>query len=227
MNLVHWNVKLGLNKIDSQFFTDVPSNIIDEELNRSQLIIIRDKLRSSLGFEFNRLIKSDLAPLVVLKEPVTPVGNEIKFNNLNLLHFVRADITAKKGNCIKSIYLTDKQLDDKSHLNAIQESSFKWGRAIGYIGKDSSPTLDGTSLYIHKPDFTILGSFIDYIKYPREVSIGGYDDINGNLKTTTEFEFHKDMIIQIIDFCVASLAAKLNYPDAELKYKMSQLSKIT
>jgi len=225
INLVHWSVKFGLNKIDSQTFTDVSPNIIDEELNRCQLTIIRDKLQTNKGFEFNRLIKTDLSPLVVKSFPVLPIGNEIKFINLNLLHFIRADLRTQKNNCEKIIPVYEKQFDDKSHVNAIQESSFKWKRAIGFVAKDSMNN-NSTSLYIDKPDFTIQEAYVDYIKYPREVCLGDYDDIDGTPKTTSEFEFGNDMINQIIDLCVFNLAAKLNYQDAKLKFDMSQLSKI-
>ena len=228
IKLVHWLVKLGLNKIDSQTFTDVTPNIIDEELNKCQLTLIRDKLRTNQGFEFNRLIKTDLSSLVILGENITTNSNQIKFQDLEypLLHFIRAELLVEKDDCSKVIPVYEKQFDDRSRTNAIQESSFKWERAIGFIAKDTT-TDSNAALFIDKPDFLIQEAYIDYLRYPKEVCLGGYNDIDNNPKLTEEFEFGNDMINQIIDLCVFNLAAKLDYQDAKMKYEMSQLSKIT
>ena len=69
---VHWLVKFGLNKLDSSLFTDVLPNEIDEQLNKSQLSVIREMVAIK-GVEFNRVITTDLAPIVIRSEQANPI----------------------------------------------------------------------------------------------------------------------------------------------------------
>lgn len=228
----HWLVKFGLNKIDSTTFTDVQPNEIDEALNKSQLTIIRTKLAERKGFEFNRAITTDLAPIVIRNEFVTPSGsNEFRLYPANTqydcLQYIRGDVNISRNNCERSIPIIDREYDDNTYIRQSkqQQSSFLWKRAIGYFGKTTEANVDAVSLFIDNDnEFTINSALIDYIKYPRSVCIGGYDDIDNNPLSTSEFEFQDTMIYEIIYYAIFEIAANLQYQDAKTKFDISQLT---
>lgn len=230
----HWLVKFGLNKLDSTTFTDVQPNEIDEALNKVQLTVVRNKLGQNKGLEFNRAITTDLAPILIRSETITPTGsNEFRLypNNTtyDCLQYVRGDITAVKNNCTKTIPIIDREYDDQSYIRQSQQqkSSFLWKRAIGYFGKTTEANTDGTSLFIDTSgEFTCTNAIVDYLKYPRPVCVGGYDDIDGSPLTTSEFEFQDTMIYEIIYYAIFEIAANLQYQDAKTKFDISQLTNI-
>lgn len=67
---------------------------------------------------------------------------------------------------------------------------------------------------------------IDYLKYPRVVCVGGYDDIDGTPLTASEFEFQDNMIYEIIYYAIFEIASNLQYQDAKMKFDISQLTNI-
>lgn len=216
----HWLVKFGLNKIDSQTFTDVTPNIIDESLNKSQLSVIRNKLSQNLGFEYNRAIMTDLAPIVISNESVTPIGNKIDLNNLNnkCFQYIRGVVLGESQDCKKIIPIFDRKFDNKSLLSKYQKSSFRWKRAIGYFSENY--------LIIDNPDFNISNAYIDYLKYPSKVCLGTYLGIDNNPTVTTNFDFKDNMIYEIIYHSIFDIASNLQYPDAKSKFDISQITNI-
>lgn len=236
INKVHWLVKEGLNKLDSQTFTDIMPHEIDETLNQVQLSIIREKLSNTKGFEFNRAITTDLSPLVIRRDLVTPTLSngtfEIRLSPPDLvftcLQYIRGDVKATKSSCDKIIPILDREYDDKTYLkqSSQQKSSFIWNRAVGYFGRSTNAEdANSVSLYIDtESQFTILEAYIDYIKQPVKVCLGDYPDIDGNLTTTSEFELSDNMIYEIISRTVGILAINLQYPDADKKIQISQIT---
>jgi hypothetical protein len=216
----HWLVKFGLNKIDSQTFTDVSPNIIDENLNKSQLTVIRNKLSNNLGLEYNRAIMTDLAPITIINEMVTPVGNKIDLSDLNheCLRYIRGYVVGESGNCTKRIPIFDRKLDNRSLLSRYQKSSFLWNRAVGYFSEDY--------LIIEDADFNLEEAYIDYLKYPSKVCLGTYVGIDNNPTTTSNFDFKDEMIYEIIYHTIFELASNLQYPDSKMKFDISQLTNI-
>jgi len=228
----HWLVKFGLNKIDSTTFTDVQPNEIDEALNKVQLTRVREKLGREKGFEFNRAITTDLAPILIRNEIVAPTGgNEFRLypNNTtyDCLQYVRGDILAVHQDCNKTIPIIDREYDDKTYIKQSkqQQSSFLWSRAVGYFGKTTEASTNGTSLFIDtNNEFTITNAIIDYLKYPDKVCVGGYDDIDGNALSASEFEFQDSMIYEIIYYTIFEIAADLQYQDSKMKFDIAQLT---
>ena len=231
----HWILKFVLNKIDSTNFTDIPPNTIDEALNKAQLTVIRNKLSGKKGLEFNRAITTDLAPIVKRNDIVTPVGSEIRLYPSNttykVLQYIRGDILAGNEGCDpKFISIIDREYDDKTYIRkaAQQSSSWLWNRAIGYFAKTSESNIDETSLYIEtQGQFSVLEGRIDYLKYPREVCLGTYLDINNDEVDTSQFEFQDTMIYEIIYYAIFEIASILQYPDAKMKFEISQLTNLT
>lgn len=232
----HWLVKFGLNKLDSTTFTDVAPNDIDEALNKAQLTIVRSKLSAQKGLEFNRAITTDLAPILIKNDSITPVAltgvYEIRlyptYSQYQVLQYIRGEITATKNNCTKTISIFDRDYDDKSYIRqaAQQKSSFLWERSIGYFGKTTESNIDGMSLFLDGDDFVVTTASIDYLKYPRVVCVGGYDDIDGTPLTASEFEFQDNMIYEIIYYAIFEIASNLQYQDAKMKFDISQLTNI-
>lgn len=232
---VHWLVKFGLNKLDSSLFTDVLPNEIDEQLNKSQLSVIREMVAIK-GVEFNRVITTDLAPIVIRSEQANPIyltnSTEIRLYSPYLkndcLQFIRGEVDATKNGCKKTIPIIDREYDDNTYLKSSkqQKTSFIWNRVIGYFGKTTEGGKDGTSLFLDNDDFIIDLAYISYIKYPRKISLGGYLDIDGSTTVTSEFEFNTQMIYKIIDHAIFEIASNLQYPDAKSKFEISQLTNL-
>ena len=234
IRLIHYNVKKRLAKLATEDKIDLNPAELDEEINRGIIAWVRDQI--ALGVESNEIINQKLSTLVVQETVSTyDVANnnysfEYMFSNLTyeVMHIMRvtADLTAtdcSKTDC--NIFFT--QYDDLHYkLNSnLFGPSIDWCRALYTIGKDST-TLGAKSIFIWtNEDFQPGEITITYIKKPEEVTIGGYNDIDGVAKTVTECDLPEESHDEMIDKVVANIASNLNDPNFQLydyTYKANQ-----
>lgn len=238
---VHYLVKESLNKINTNYYQDVPSNAIDENLNIAQLQFIRDRLnyKEGKGFEVDSSITKDLSSLVIRESGITPVqiqSNLWQINlhdnatggylNNNCYLFQTGYANAIKNSCEKTISIFLREHDDKLYIRnmAQQKPSFLWNRLIAYIEKSSVDNFHALLLDTDN-DFDIDTVTLTYIKYPRRVCLGGYYDIDNTLLTQTEFEFQDEAILAIKDIAVSLISDKLELPTYQQKVAIEQQTK--
>jgi hypothetical protein len=207
IDLVHYNFKQEYNKWDSQHKRDLTPAQIDEILNKVTNIWFETTYSGAYGtkglsFEETQQRKDLLANLVIKSptsnqqavSPFTVVDNVYEFRtsefNYPYAHLIRASVTAIQGDCTKTIGLDIEQHDDLDEIldDPYNGPSFTWSQAPAVFGKDTS-AID-TSIFVYTGgDFTIDSLFPEYLKYPNIVSIGGYTDIEGNLKATVQYQY--------------------------------------
>lgn len=215
IELMHYNFKRKYDKIDSQDRRDLTDGEIDEFLNEAIINFVETRYSGNnakqLGFEVTQQRIDDLSTLVVKSEVLTPYSNssgvyEFRLSQLTqpYMHFLRANVNT--SDCSDPISLQYIQHDDLDYVlsNAQRRPSLKWKRAVASFGRSDNKI---SSIYIYTgEEFTIDSITIDYLKMPSEVTIGGYNDINGSTKTKTECDLPDNVHNQIIDIAVGLAA---------------------
>lgn len=211
----HYNFKLRINRIDSQDKKDLNPAEIDEILNDAIKIWVNQQYSGNNvkkeSFEESQQKLDNLSTLSIKypdQQPITPVVSnnlvsEFALSNLKYeyLHMLRCKGTIQ--GCFTPISVNLVQTDD---LNFILSDPFRkpsngtFKRLVGTIGKSSLN--NNSSLYLYKDNFEIENVYIEYLKVPNIVSIGGYHDINGNIKSKVECDLPETFHTQIIDIAV-------------------------
>ena len=224
----HWYFLEKFNKLESNTYRELTPVQIDEYLNDAQIKFISNVTNNKV--EGTTKYSKDLATLLV-KSPTTiqPVivptltGSTYEMKSSQLafkcLYPVSFEITAAKPTCTsKKIPVFIKEHDDKAfESQSTRKSSFIWNRCRGYIGRSDtslgSTQYDNFSLYLESDgDFTITNVIPTYYKFPRQVCYGGYNDIEGNAKTETQFEFADDAVYHIIDIAIELASIAIDNP---------------
>lgn len=189
---MHHEIKLRLNKINSNHKQDLPTAFIDDFINDAQFRYIEifysgnNAKRFPIGFEVTQQRIDMLSTLVPPSTnfPVTNYDTDIyKFNfkdlNYPYLHFLRGSILTDCGkmelNIIKHDEFDDVLVDEN------RKPSLKWRRAIGIIQSDN----DGNGVIYMYTNGEYEPNFINmsFIRKPSSVFYGGYDTlefINGD-----------------------------------------------
>lgn len=236
----HYHFKLLYNKWDSQHKRDLNPAEIDEILNKAQDIWVEQTYSAynskQVGFEMTQQRMDDLSHLVIkcpsnLQNILSPVLTlvkgiyvfDLKDLNFDYLHYIRGVANLRRGsdNCTTDAEILIVQHDDINRLlkDTFKKPSFEWGRVLGTFGRASANAADLSSLYIYAAnDFVIDSICVEYIKKPDRVSIGGYNDINGNLKSTVEFELPHYVVLQIVDLAVREAQRILLDPEGFQMY---------
>lgn len=231
----HYHFKLLYNKWDSQHKRDLNPAEIDEILNKAQDIYIEQTYSGfnskQVGFENTQQRIDDLSHLVIkcpsniqqeLSPSLSTLKNISKFNLEDLqfpyLHLIRANANLRRSsdNCTTSGEVMIVQHDDLNRIlkDTFKQPSFNWKRVVGVFGRSGTSATDLSSLYIYTDDtFSVDSICIEYLKKPDRVSIGGYPDISGNIKTATNFEFPDHVILQIIDLAVREAQRIISDPE--------------
>lgn len=238
---VHYLVKESLNKINTNYYQDIPSNVIDENLNMAQLQFMRDRVnyKEGRGFEVDSSITKDLSSLVIRETNIVPTLIEPGIWKVNLHDtnsggdltnncylFQTGSANVAKNTCDKTISIFLREHDDKLYIKnmAQQKPSFLWNRLLAFIEKSSVDNFHALLLDTGN-DFDIDSLTLTYIKYPRRVCLGNYYDIDGTMLTTTEFEFQDEAILAIKDIAVSLISDKLELPTYQQKVAIEQQTK--
>lgn len=196
---MHAQFDLEIDRISSGNSPDFNQREKDDYLNKAIWIFINQhydsyKLKPSGGFE-TRQFNTDALRNLLIKFPeeqpaLIPVEHERGIWELPLSsleyeywHFIRGQASIVKDNCKKLVKFNLVEHDDA--YSSYNKPSYKWGRIIARFGKSSfSPntTLNDEkgSIYLEtQNDFDIENVRIEYLKYPKKVFLGGYNEING------------------------------------------------
>lgn len=225
IRLIHYNIKKRLSKLATEDKVDLNPAELDEEINRGITAWVRDQIK--LGVESTEIINQKLSTLVVQESIALPdltyANNsyEYRFSNLTypVMHIMRVTADITDGACSKqdcNIFFT--QFDDLHYklTSNLLGPSIDWCRGLYTIGKDAG-SLGRKAIYVwSNGDFVPSEITITYIKKPEEVSIGGYNDIDGLAKTVVECDLPEETHHEVIDKIVANIAVNINDPNFQL-----------
>lgn len=194
----HYRFNIEVNKLNSSFGKAFTPYEIDILLNQGQLAFLSEKLKNKQGngVEFDNVIMNQLSPILVHKEPIVPTSNVVSSAALNfkVFEFISYEIDGVKNNCTKRFDECRFQ-KHQNILYATQKSDWKWGICNAYMAESM---LD-KSIVIEPTDFTVSTAYVSYYRYPTVVTIGGYDDINGDTLVAVEWDWQDDdTVIEII-----------------------------
>lgn len=221
----HYAFKMAMDRIDSLATPDFNILEIDWLLNEAQLLLIKTKFNGNnarnRGFENTQKRVDDLASLVIkypLQPAITPTlistgVYEVPLSALTYkyLHFVAAKVDAVANDCTYTVNLRFSQHDD--YLDALQDPFNKpsLDSLLYNFGRSSSGS--GQSMYIYSGTYSVPKVYIEYIKYPQQVSYGNYTYIDGIVYPPTDFELPEQTHQEIIDLACQIAALNIENPE--------------
>lgn len=214
IKLIRYNFNLKYDNIDSKVKKTIDEAQFDELINAAVRYFYKVNYANfqSKGFEGSQANYDKLSKLVVKSPSVQPgipfVNNsnniyEFQLNDLqySYMHMIRSSISIEE--CTDLINLDIIQHDDLDHVlnNSYRKPSLQWRRGIANYGISNSGI--GRSLYAYTSgEFTPIELFAEYIRFPNEASLGGYSDIDGNVKVATDLDVNEVYHDEIIDIAV-------------------------
>ena len=183
---MHAEIKLRMNKMNSNHKKDLPTAYIDDFLNDAQEELIEicysgnNRKKYPLGFEMNQSRIDLLSTLVISEEAVavTLVSTGIYKINLNGLtnkydHFLNGAVATSCGKMFIEIVRHNEI--DTLLLNENRKPSGIWKRCLGVFATDVS---SNKCIYLYTDGvFTISGATITYLKRAKKMFFGGYDTL--------------------------------------------------
>jgi hypothetical protein len=228
---LHYQVRQKMNKLDSGFRRDFTDPEIDDALNEASLMFLHNLYSEyqNRGVEYDNENVVKLRPFIITFptapaiQPTSTTDNVYRFIlPTDFLYPLRVRI---KSDSCPNEYIT-VSLTTHDELDALlsdyhYKPSLKWKRALAVIGYGSS---NQHSLYVYtNGEFTADDLYIDYIKKPATVSIGGYDDILGTPKAKIESDISSEYHFRLVDFACTILHGIIENPNG-LQVSLSKLN---
>ena len=221
-------IKLRANKIDTQYRRDFSplelDVLINEGINLFVDSIYEGNNFSRKAFETSQSSIDDISTLVI-KQPYsgailpTNIQNNIYEFKLSskpdYRHLVRGSAFIQGTSCAKSVGIDLYQHDDLDFVltDPYKGPSLKWGRVPATFGKDVDLSGESSIFLYSGGEFTIINLEIEYIKNPVKISIGGYNDVNGNPVIAQETDLPEQSHRKIIDLVVMEIERILKNPE--------------
>lgn len=229
---MHYDIKMKVNKVDSQSYRNFLIPQLDWILNEAQELFIKmiampRNINSLSGFELNQRTIDDIKSIVVPDYIVTPVNNVVTLPQ-NYMFYIKSTAKISKGDCKdKDAVVVVRQTEDLAEISPFDKSSFEW-RTINAVFNstgikiftDSTFTVDKLSItYIRKPA---------YIHNAQKFNSGTYLLPGGQLlsgKQDCELPPHTHR--EIVDIAVLLITGQLQLPDYSVKRdKLNSLNQI-
>ncbi len=230
---MQYDIKVKLNKVDSNQYRNLRIPEIDWALNEAQEIFIKivSEPRSSkylsqklveLGFQINQRSIDDIRTLV--RQGVGLVPDQVNSTEYryqlpdDYMFFHSAIVLASKGSCEGvQCKMMHQQTDDRFLESPFTQPSFEW-REIPFIFYDY-----GILVY-SEANFSLGTVFWSYIKKPvyihnaEDYSGGQYRLPDGTLLTGfRDSELPEHTHREIADIAVLILSGQLQFPDYQIK----------
>ena len=241
---LHYDFKYKIDKVDSlQRQNFIPAEI-DWILNEAIRIFIKQRFgitnNKKLGFETSQKRIQDLRTLQInsptSKQPaIIPSlvsGNmyELKLSNLafNFLFLTRLTAKVSKTGCVDKVArVKEIQHDDLSDVllaNPFYKPSFEWGEVVCNFARTDQTADSIGSIYLYTDGtFTIPEVYVEYLKFPNKVCLGGYTDMNGSSTVTVECDLPEHSHSEIVDIAVTEAARIISDPNF-LQIKQQKLN---
>lgn len=206
---MHYDFLFKMDRVHSQSKEDFNVVEIDWLLNEAQNVYIK-RHYSGLGgklsaFEEDQKRIDDLKNLVIkfpLQPGITPIQHnptlyEVALNQLNYsyLFLIRGTVQVIQPNCESVASIRIVQHDD---LNYSLRDPFNNSSQEEVLANFGRATTQGASLYLY-PSTPIGQVFLEYIKYPDKISMGGYTYIDGTIYPQQGSELSEHCHQEIVD----------------------------
>ena len=231
------NLKMVISEMDSNVNNGYPKEQLDIVLNKAVLKWLEETVA---GLEHNQAIVEKLSSLVI-RTPVTSSSTasnnfqssispsismvnsyEYRLDGLALPYyrFMSAHVDMTKGTCTKRGKVRMEQFDDIETvlIDENRKPSWRYGEVVGEMGRDSKTYTNltantiGKSIILHSEAGSNLGNmYLTYLKVPNQVSIGGYNDLNGNVMVRTELDIPQEYYPEIIKFAKQEVAESYGF----------------
>lgn len=224
---MQYDVKVKLNKVDSQQFRNLKVPEIDWALNEAQDVIIKTRAeprqKNGFGFEVNQRSIDDIRNIVVNNlTPLSATSVNSSSYKVDLpndyMFFLSGYAEITKEQCTVKSRLYVKQHDDEHEESNFDKSSFEWREVNMRFYQDGIRIFtDGTFIvdsicefnYIRKPAY--MHNAADYVG-------GTYNLPDGTVLTgTQDCELAEHIHREIVDLAVLILSGQMQHPDYELK----------
>ena len=227
---MHYDLKVKLNKVDSQQYRNLKVPEIDWVLNEAQEIFIKTiaepRTKNGFGFEVNQRSIDDIRTIVIDNlTPLPAVIYNVDDNSYqcslpeNYLFFVSGYACLSKGQCsdVRARLLV-KQHDDMHEESPFDESSFEWREVnVRFFRNGLRVFSDGTFIvesicefnYIRKPA---------YIQNAQDYVGGTYNLPDGTPLTGFQnCELPEHTHREIVDIAVLVMTGQMQIPDFQIK----------
>jgi hypothetical protein len=227
---MHYDLKVKLNKVDSQQYRNLKVPEIDWVLNEAQEIFIKTiaepRTKNGFGFEVNQRSIDDIRTIVIDNlTPLPAVIYNVDDNSYqcslpeNYLFFVSGYACLSKGQCsdVRARLLV-KQHDDMHEESPFDESSFEWREVnVRFFRNGLRVFSDGTFIvesicefnYIRKPA---------YIQNAQDYVGGTYNLPDGTpLIGFQNCELPEHTHREIVDIAVLVMTGQMQIPDFQIK----------
>lgn len=222
---IHFNVKLRASRMDTHFNREFTPAEIDEILNSAQLKLVNRIFNGITltreGMEDTQQVSDMLSTLVVsspdLQPPLSPsfISNNTSIFKLSdtiypYKQYLRSYVESEDcPNKIIDVNITPQDYLTVALKTVYKKPSLRWSRCIGTFSKE----VDDRRIIIYtNGEFKASKLYLTYLKQPNLVTIGGYTDIQGNLKVKTECELPVDMHDRLVDEAVVLLQGIVENP---------------
>lgn len=227
---MHYDLKVKLNKVDSQQFRNLRVPEIDWLLNEAQEVFIKKiaqpRIKNGYGFEVNQRSIDDVRTIVV--DSLTPlvISNFNTQDNsfqaalpADYMFFISGYACITKGQCENQrarMYV--KQHDDLHEESPFDSSSFEWREvSVRFFKNGLRVFTDGTFIVESICEF-------NYIKQPAYIQnaqdyVGGtYNLPNGTpLVGFQNCELPEHTHREIVDLAVLIATGQIQIPDYQIK----------
>jgi hypothetical protein len=220
-----YNFQLKADKLDSKNAANLQLPAIIMFLNEGQnsLVLKRYGGRNTTyraALEANQKRKDEFQRLIVPDEQLgaTRITDEIYTADLlktkeKYLFLLRANFDATKNGCanrkLKGV-LTETDDLDLVEGSSLDDSSFEWGECVYRLAQDKiRMRSDGT--------FKITFAKIDYLRYPKQMDMVGYEHFDTKVSTDIQCELPDFLHYDIVDESLLIYANSFNSADAQAK----------
>ncbi len=214
---MHYLIKLRMDKVDSLHYDNFLSYEIDAYLNRSQIQLLNTRYNINniykKGFEGNQKRIEDLKHLleheILQPEIIDNVSYRYNLDNLESKYFIHisSQVLATKGSCKINISTDITEHDDIYQVlkDDNYKPSFEW-MVVPFVFRKNY-------MYGYSDvDFSLGGLEIDYLRYPRNMYFGDYEDFNGNLLVQQNSELPEHLQYELIDLTVLNIKIDIESP---------------
>ena len=244
---MHYEVKLKLNKIDSQDYENLIVPEIDWYLNEAQDIFIKQRYGISnnkrKGFEASQKRIDDLREIVVKGIIIPFITSSSDINAFesclpnDYMFHIRSRIDLSKDKCgdkeaVSSVQIQHDDLNEVLN-DPFYSPSFEWEEVPIVFMQSGTGELscnNGTVIGYSDGTFTLTNLRLDYLRHPERISwangiAGGYTLPNGVPAAGLQScELAEHTHHEIVDLAVMIASGDLDHPNFQMKMLKTQLN---
>ena len=221
---MHYDVKMKLNKLDSQQYRNLIIPQVDWILNEAQELFVKmiaePRIASHYGYEIGQRTWMDIRSVVEEEKSITPTNNIVTLPT-DFWFYVSAFCEMKKDSCKKTSHkIFIRQHDDDFENSPFDKSSFEWKTVNGVFNKDG--------LKLFASDFSITRILLTYIRKLKYIHNGlgfgpngykrpGVEGPEADCKEPVNCELPDSTHREIVDIAVLIATGQLQIPDYQIK----------